>query len=1549
MHSISQQATQAAAANKSDSKDTDASILSFRETALFPIFSEMYLRTSFPYIGFVFRTLVYVLQIISSSLMLGSPLVWPDKPLLIKIVHGFIDWGISSQTTEESLPQLILGLVLFMIFNVFFVITTAYYKKNRSFTYMMLYLARLLYVIIHPIIVPYFAAVSGIIASRLYLDYTPINLGFFTVYFIMFLWTSHLITVVSIIDDYSIILTRNPHTCWDYQIHMVLNLVIMLSAFLQPFLSLFAPWVTLLMGVCVAIGYVYVIYLLYFFPCHLINMNLHYICLMITCLFYTIIHWIKWFIESDLHYLICLFVPAVFYVISYIVVGIFLKKRREAIKFKLSYASISEDEEITEIQKRDHFDTIRFSSYHDAIAHIHIGLIYHSDLLIDFSFLRYMLENYAEEPIVYAIAQVAAIFPSEIQFFSFCLQAISRYQNHNIGQNFMIHQMKRINIIRQSSVSEDASQQLFDLQKMSSDSISQVRGFWPDIIRSKTSISFASLKYLRDISEKTQNLFLDAINNFPNNVSILQEYIKFQIECLGDYSGTIKTARKLYSLEQGKNLVTDYVFISFINGYRDYIFDRVIDGNGHFIKDHIHKSDSSQSFSGPSMSASNSMDLSEVENDEIFDNFYTNGKLRLALQRKVSSIKLPSIQITYFATFLIFLVMVLLYTVILIVLPKGPEKSELIYQMCYQSGMVATSIEYMMIISSCKYFIKKGVFNLPDEIFIQLNISPDEITKNPSILTDSDVSLFLTAKDLEKKFEELLPILLGSTLTAEYEQFTINDIHRFQYDAPKVIYLENSSQRTMIQYLLNKYLFVDYGNNNLDFLEKFCFESLLNTIGCSDSLRALQKHFQNQGLNNVRALKTTLYTMLGVSIFVIVLTFTVLKGICIYLLVKDMKRISNVLKLVKPEDITESLKPINLRSRDSIIKTNVTHGVNDYNRWFVSFVIEGFFAIVLSMTNVTAAIFFYKVKMQGEDKIYLWFTYNTVRYIAVMSMVNIFFLELTPLLPKPEASLVFDKYLKIAQEAQADLVSSIIGSDRTFNEIFFTGENVETSDENYATNAQAMSPNSRFLTVLSQLEVVHVTSDPVSMRRAVCELAFMFNQHTFHDFKKIEDGILNYSSTLYQSSIRDTQYIIIFGFVYAFISFSFAISQLSSMKKAVNAVGQLLLMLPPVRLVQNGTLDKLEVKKSDYNDVSMTQSQIIIANTKQACVTLDSKLIIQYVNQSLCNMTGFTTDQVLGQPISFLVPKTSFSQSSSGKSDDLQVDQFYKAFDTISDPRNPEDDYIEIKTKMINESGHYITVRVMLCGFRNGQNEIDSFTCVFSDLTAVVKQKEKVNKARERIDHLLEAMLPTEVLPYLRTGKESIFYSEQATVSFIEFVGLTSMVHMYAPKQMMTFMNKICISFEDAAREYPAIHTLKTNDDLYIYCCGLFDFKDSPEIQASQSVDFALQVLKTIEDVNEEFETAITLRIGISMGGPLIGSVLDVKTPTFDLLGPVIGQAVKLQNDGQEGVVQVTQSVKNYLDPKKYIIKEGNVLYGARNIPDQSFIIDINDEYSKHQ
>lgn len=1567
----------------STSLEDEKQVALFMETTLFPFYGEMFLKTDMHQLFYYFLGIIAGLQNFAVGFMLNSPLIWKELPTLLRILKGFVDWDITRHGFDDNVAQFTIGAVIFLIFIVSFMVVLINFSITRNFQKKQLLWTRILAVIISPMIIPFYGSATGYLAVIVYNDPTSVRVAALSFYAIMMIVMSLLSILSLTLNDYSVIYTVSPMGCWDYKVHIVICLALALNSMLQQFVSILAEWMTLVVALFQITVYFYVTYLEYFTPHHHFIMNSAQTWDILTSMSFTICAIVLYFMD-DFDWVICFVLSLIVGLLITIGFMISIEFRKKKILKVLTKEELSENgEEINLPNKIDIFESIQFNSTNDALAYIRIGLIYHCDFIVDFSFLRYMLDNYANKQIVCAISQVAGVFPEELQFLSYCLSLLQRRPDHNIGEHFVVYQLKRIHTLRQSSVSSDAAKALTTLTKMSNEAISLVRSFWIEIEHAKTDISFTSLHYIRKRTVKTEAAFKDAIDQYPNNAQIHSEFLRFQLECQGDFKSACFTAKKLSLLDQGKTLVDDYAFLCFVNMFPNYIYDHIMDTHGKRIATKNSDLESTTTLSATSVSTGFSMSSDERnmldfdKNDDLIHDYFSHPKLRLAIQNKLRSITMPSILLTFIMCVVQLVILIGLSVAAILVTPNGAKKSQVFYDMFYKISKLGAAFQFttidisMIFIPLTAVLLNKPEFaNLNAMVLQELNIKLTDIPNTPSIFVEPQISLNNYAMDLKKYFDDVLDCIENEEFSLEKDIFEEDDIIRFKsklalvtppgsiipnpvpYNVTRSNYSIHSYFSelvdTSISYnqLYDKYIPLKDHPTPVNMLTLFqtigisSIDVILNSIYITDQLVKLERQLEADGkdfIHDKRMLLLGCIYGLAVVFFVLLVSMDTIN---LHVLNKDMLRISKILRSVPKQDIDESMEPISLRTQESSMKGNIIHGAHDPNYSLVIFLI-GTYGVLFAITAliVVANVLFID-RMDSEGYIFEWFALNSIRYLFSVNAIPLYFISQTGMWSIKGCNEISSFYIDAGNIANIDLKKSILNGDRDFQVFFFGSDdpNIEpVDDENYATVAKRMSINSRYDTVLTLLKGTQETNNTAFRMHAICEIFFLFSTYVFSDFDKILDQIMMVGSTFY-----DLATVVLFAMAFvsiflALLGFGLEVYILQLLQMSVKTIGQLFSMIPPDKLVESSYFwDIIAENESNDDEFSMTASQMILYRSTSACLMMCPNMVIQSVNKALTAITGFTPDQILGQNITFLIPPPSVSSSSGD--DSTPTEQFLILIEDMK--KDKGEDQSTLKLKLLTESGRTIIVKATILCMRKENAEIDAFTLIFRDLSVESEQKRRIKATKERVDSLLVGLVPPEVIGVIKEQKgTALFISEVSTVIFVELTGLMQYVHTMSPKQMMSCLELVYAKFGEICDEYPAVHPLKTNDDLFVSVSGLFDFKDSPELQAEQAVLFALDLLKRIEEVNVQLTIDIQLRIGINQGGPLVGSVLNPTMPTFDILGGVIGLAVKMQSDGPVGCIQISEAVAKQLDTKKFEITPGTVLPGARGKPDKTFIV----------
>jgi class 3 adenylate cyclase len=120
-------------------------------------------------------------------------------------------------------------------------------------------------------------------------------------------------------------------------------------------------------------------------------------------------------------------------------------------------------------------------------------------------------------------------------------------------------------------------------------------------------------------------------------------------------------------------------------------------------------------------------------------------------------------------------------------------------------------------------------------------------------------------------------------------------------------------------------------------------------------------------------------------------------------------------------------------------------------------------------------------------------------------------------------------------------------------------------------------------------------------------------------------------------------------------------------------------------------------------------------------------------------------------------------------------------------------------------------------------------------------------------------------------------------------------------------LSLIFSSFDEELANYPQLIKIKLIGDVYMSAGGLFTPEAAPESHAKEMVQFTLEALKIIEDVNVKLTSLLALRIGVNTNGPILAGVLGTDKPAFDIIGDPINIAARLQSTDVPGHVQVSE------------------------------------------
>jgi len=171
------------------------------------------------------------------------------------------------------------------------------------------------------------------------------------------------------------------------------------------------------------------------------------------------------------------------------------------------------------------------------------------------------------------------------------------------------------------------------------------------------------------------------------------------------------------------------------------------------------------------------------------------------------------------------------------------------------------------------------------------------------------------------------------------------------------------------------------------------------------------------------------------------------------------------------------------------------------------------------------------------------------------------------------------------------------------------------------------------------------------------------------------------------------------------------------------------------------------------------------------------------------------------------------------------------------------------------------------------------------------KNARELQREKERAEKLLLNIMPRTVYEEMKDfGTTTPQRFDSATVLMLDFVGFTEMAVARDPSALIAELNDIFSAF-DRIVELFGCERIKTIGDGYVGVSGL------PEVNPDHAANIAkvaLRMRRYLKRRNASHTNEWRCRIGICTG-PVIGSLVGIQKYVYDIFGPAINFAARLE------------------------------------------------------
>jgi adenylate cyclase len=199
------------------------------------------------------------------------------------------------------------------------------------------------------------------------------------------------------------------------------------------------------------------------------------------------------------------------------------------------------------------------------------------------------------------------------------------------------------------------------------------------------------------------------------------------------------------------------------------------------------------------------------------------------------------------------------------------------------------------------------------------------------------------------------------------------------------------------------------------------------------------------------------------------------------------------------------------------------------------------------------------------------------------------------------------------------------------------------------------------------------------------------------------------------------------------------------------------------------------------------------------------------------------------------------------------------------------------------------------------------------------KNARDVQREKDRVERLLLNIMPKSVYEEMRDyGTVTPQLFESASILLLDFVGSTEMAISRDPAALITELNDIFTVF-DRITDLFGCERIRTVGDAYMAVSGLPE--QNPE-HAHNIARVALRMMRYIERRNSAHPEAWHARIGIN-SGPVIGSLVGVQKYVYDIFGPGVNMAARMESLSESMKITISENTYNLIKDDFLCVERG--------------------------
>ncbi|KAK8863767.1 hypothetical protein M9Y10_011457 [Tritrichomonas musculus] len=1491
-----------------------------------------------------------ILQLIGPSFFASYDILWIKGSKDLKMINiiSVLFQIIPVTYNDESFEIFLIIYIIIQALVIIFIFSAAYYfEKNANlppsaYSFISFYFASFAH-ILHPIAINIsVTAIFNMVTGKR--DVTASSICIIIFSFLLSLFITFITMRIS-----SRSLTFRPNSfltvsmaTWNFQYNEV-NLITILSSIGAPFGDKHR-WVCILMISLTGIIYALSLYLPFFqggFVQNIIENSL--LATNIACFVNCILMLVFVILDKPAkNYLIFIyiFIWLIFLLLSRIITS----------RYKIKALNIMD-----EINDGRKIFEAKIKSANQCINYMKVGFESAHPICLSWSFCKSAVENWPKNQYIwFAFAKFAAIYPEETQKLEWIYVTVKQSKIHGSTIQTIKEQSLSITRQRETALSSELKTKITKLSKDVNSTKHKLRHVWDSVLQGNISEVEDATKRVSIAIRHNSIDFNRLLRQFPNNRFVTRPYGRFLAEIVGDLVKSAEVIEKTSLLQRGIS----------VNADQTHVFGTKAFPN---LPQHPMNSPITNDAN------MNSTSVSEVEIDEANTNITDNVVL---LKDIIERVKIPAVRNSFILMFVvIFLIFILPFIVILVVVSnftnslKQPldHMENLALIDTFATNLVAFSHHWiykcLKVFEEIKYYGRDppsslGGFNLTSG---QLHHSISQLSEK--IQTINEFRNFKPHDSIVQK--------------AQYNLFSNSINYTFFFTEVNTSSDFISAQSALVDFVMQISSIVGYDSAIVPvIINTSCplnlYYNLQNVrTKITDSFAIIVDYITSQ---QSYYKKVTLWCEVGVIIF-IAIVYLISLIITNKWIIQNKEVVYNCLTSLPKSTVSQLAESLRIlqkdtnsvtgqttdsnaelsKQEDNILKIFNTGGRAENKLGDLFFL--GFIAIIIFVLELICVVLLCQL-VNREIDILLQHApqiiYVLEQYTTLMNTVN----SLSMLA-------VQDSYVPIPIFTRKELLDQIDHlierATHYYTNVRYGTDKLQPYDGyqdgvNYSIEKSLCDENKMNNLDLGTISTSFRENVECSNADVVYTSLIGFIQYSMvNRTGNVPDGQIDPSNQILSDIWFLTVCRIYDEFIYP-MHFNIKVSILSSMKSTKNEIYSIIIVLMIVavlfqvisylriwkinnhikfvlslllhcnadQIIQSPKI--MAVLSGEFSTVKSNTAvrtasffNTVLNSLPEVIMVVNQDNNIESVNKQCCSLFSCEPKDLIGTPVASILLKFDGDSTKllSAPSNNIIL-KFKKKSKNASIPNNGANTTPNVKDE--NGSGSSLELSNFIGCSLMSNNKL---AIILRDNTTAVRYNNLIQQEKTKSDEMLAAILPHSLVPRVQAGEKDISFSIQsATIVFMDIVSFTPWCGSLPADKVMATLNLLFKKFDRDCNRYSTMTKIKCIGDCYMASGGVFAEVNQPTEHAKDVVNFGLDSLKSVTELNSELNETLQIRVGVNTGGPIVAGVIGVGKPTFEILGPAINMAQQMEHHGVAMQVHITRSVYELVYGDMFIIKE---------------------------